>query len=150
MQSIRLDARTLLQVNELAELTHNTPSVVIRTLIRRAINEITDDEGNFQLGLKATMRDRLKKRLDPTVLKRIGLMYDDLWHACLGFDREKITVEQEDIFQDTIVQVASDRLKADIGDADFIAHFIRRFNMVRFQTVQDRKQRKEDDYADYT
>lgn len=48
--SIRLDERTMLQVRELAELTHSTPSIVIRALIRRAINEITDDEGNFHFG----------------------------------------------------------------------------------------------------
>lgn len=150
IQSVRLDDRTMLQIRELAELTHNSPSIVIRALIRRAINEITDDEGNFHLGLQTTMRNRLRRHLNSEILKRIGTLYDDLWHECLGFDKEKVTDEQEDIFQDTIIQVASDNIDPKMSNADFTAHFIKRFNMVRFQTVQDRRQGKEDNYADYT
>lgn len=148
--SIRLDERTMLQVRELAELTHSSPSIVIRMLIRRSINEITDDEGNFHFGLQTTMRNRVKRELNSDILKRIGSLYEDLWHECLGFDKERITNEQEDVFQNTIIQVASDAIDSNMSNADFTAHFLKRFNMVRFRTVQNRKQRKEDGYADYT
>lgn len=89
------------------------------------------------------MRGKLKKEQDPEILKRICGMYDDLRYECMGFDRNKITPEMEDIFQDTIMQVASDNIP-DMSCAGLTAHFIRRFNMVRYQTIMDRKQRKED------
>lgn len=96
------------------------------------------------------MRNRVKRELNSDILKRIGSLYEDLWHECLGFDKERITNEQEDVFQNTIIQVASDAIDSNMSNADFTAHFLKRFNMVRFRTVQNRKQRKEDGYADYT
>lgn len=150
MQAVRLDERMRLQIREIAELTQSTPSIVIRMLIRRAINEVTDDEGNYHLGLRTTMRNRLRKKQNPSILKRIGEMYDDLRYDCLGFDRDRITPEQEDVFQDTIIQVAADNIKPDMSKADFTEYFLRRYKMVRYQTLQDNRQRKGGEYADYT
>ena len=56
----------------------------------------------------------------------------------------------EDIFQDTVLFVIQDPKASKLtSDEAIIKHFCHRFNMIRFQTIQDAKQLKEIPYADY-
>lgn len=98
------------------------------------------------------MRDRYKKtKYYPQVTERIGRNYEHLRALCyrngVGYFGSR---SYDDIFQDTVLYVCQDPESIDKhSDNDFIKHFLFRYNMIEFQTVQDAKQLKEIPYADY-
>lgn len=47
--SIRLDERTAMLLNELSVITKTSPSVIIRGIMQRGINELIDDTGNWKI-----------------------------------------------------------------------------------------------------
>lgn len=47
--AVRIDEHTMMQINEIAKRTQTSRSLVIRVLLSRSLNEITDDEGNINL-----------------------------------------------------------------------------------------------------
>ena len=47
--SIRFDDYTLLQLSELCEMTGAKLSVIVRTLIRNSLSQITDRDGQIHL-----------------------------------------------------------------------------------------------------
>lgn len=54
---VRLTDYTNMRINELMKMTGQNKSVVIRTLVDRSLNEITDKDGNLMLnGKKAKER----------------------------------------------------------------------------------------------
>lgn len=54
---VRLTDYTNMRINELMKMTGQNKSVVIRTLVDRSLNEITDKDGNIRLnGTKAKER----------------------------------------------------------------------------------------------
>lgn len=46
---VRLTDYTNIRINELMKMTGQNKSVVIRTLVDRSLNEITDKDGNLRL-----------------------------------------------------------------------------------------------------
>lgn len=98
------------------------------------------------------MRNRYKKnKYYPHVAESIGRNYERL-HAlcCHGKNGYFDSRSYDDIFQDAIVYVCQDPSAKDIhSDTDLIAHFMYRYRMIEFQTMQDAKQLKEIPYADY-
>lgn len=55
---VRLTDYTNMRINELMKMTGQNKSVVIRTLVDRSLNEITDKDGNLRLnGAKAKERE---------------------------------------------------------------------------------------------
>lgn len=46
---VRLTDYTNMRINELMKMTGQNKSVVIRTLVDRSLNEITDKDGNLRL-----------------------------------------------------------------------------------------------------
>lgn len=98
------------------------------------------------------MRDRYKKsKYYPKVVESIGRNYERLYALCCHgkhgyFDSRSY----DDIFQDAIIYVCQDPAAKEIlSDADLISHFVYRYRMIEFQTMQDVKQLKEIPYADY-
>lgn len=53
---VRFNPYTDLKINELMQITGQNKSVVIRTLVDRSLNELTDDQGNWKLNEKSTKR----------------------------------------------------------------------------------------------
>lgn len=51
---VRFNPYTDLKINELMKITGQNKSVVIRTLVDRSLNELTDDQGNWKLNEKST------------------------------------------------------------------------------------------------
>ena len=51
---VRFNPYTDLKINELMQITRQNKSVVIRTLVDRSLNELTDDQGNWKLNEKST------------------------------------------------------------------------------------------------
>ena len=51
---VRFNPYTDLKINELMQITGQNKSVVIRTLVDRSLNELTDDQGNWKLNEKST------------------------------------------------------------------------------------------------
>jgi predicted DNA-binding protein len=51
---VRFNPYTDLKINELMQITGKNKSVVIRTLVDRSLNELTDDQGNWKLNEKST------------------------------------------------------------------------------------------------
>lgn len=47
--STRYKARTLMLLDELSKLTHCSLSVLVRMLVERGLDQLLDEEGNFQL-----------------------------------------------------------------------------------------------------
>lgn len=47
--SIRFDDHTLLQLSEVCEMTGEKLSVIVRTLIRNSLSQITDRDGQIHL-----------------------------------------------------------------------------------------------------
>lgn len=50
--SIRFDERTLMILGELSVITRSKMSVLVRSLVMKSINDITDNEGNIRLNEK--------------------------------------------------------------------------------------------------
>lgn len=98
------------------------------------------------------MRDRYKKnKYYPEVTQGIGRNYERL-HAlcCQGKYGYFDSRDYEDIFQDTIIYVSQDPAAKDKhSDSEIISHFLYRYRMIEFQTMQDAKQLKEIPYANY-
>lgn len=56
----------------------------------------------------------------------------------------------EDIFQDTVIYVAHDLSSFNLtSDDEVIEHFVYRYRMIEFQTINDDKMLKEVMYADH-
>lgn len=51
---VRFNPYTDLKINELMQITGQNKSVVIRTLVDRSLNELTDDQGNWKINEKST------------------------------------------------------------------------------------------------
>lgn len=51
---VRFNPYTDLKINELMQIAGQNKSVVIRTLVDRSLNELTDDQGNWKLNEKST------------------------------------------------------------------------------------------------
>lgn len=51
---VRFNPYAELKINELMQITGQNKSVVIRTLVDRSLNELTDDQGNWKLNEKST------------------------------------------------------------------------------------------------
>lgn len=51
---VRFNPYTDLKINELMQITGQNKSVVIRTLVDRSLNELTDDKGNWKINEKST------------------------------------------------------------------------------------------------
>lgn len=98
------------------------------------------------------MRNRYKKnKYYPQVAERIGRNYERLRAFCyrdsVGYFGAR---SYDDIFQDTVLYVCQDPdANGKHSDNDFIKHFLFRYRMIEYQTVQDAKQAKEIPYADY-
>ena len=84
-------------------------------------------------------------------LNVIGRNYDRLRALCNSDKRGcYCSKSYEDIFQDTIMYVAHDLSSFNLtNDEEVIEHFIYRFRMIEFQTINDNKMLKEVMYADY-
>lgn len=98
------------------------------------------------------MRNRYKKnKYYPAIAKSIGRNYHKLRSQCF---RGKYgcfeSRDYEDIFQDTVLYVIQDPVSLECRTEDeLIAHFLRRYRMIEYQTVQDSKLNKTTPYADY-
>lgn len=53
---VRFSPYTDLRINELMKITGQNKSVIIRTLVDRSINELTDEQGNWKLNEKSKKR----------------------------------------------------------------------------------------------
>lgn len=53
---VRFSAYTDMRLNELMKITGQNKSVVIRTLVDRSLNELTDEQGNWKLHEKGKTR----------------------------------------------------------------------------------------------
>lgn len=98
------------------------------------------------------MRNRYKQsRFYPAIAGSIGRNYDKLRALCFRqvagyFDSRGY----EDIFQDTVLYVIQDAEALQcVTDEALIAHFLRRYRMIEFQTIRDAQQLKQTPYADY-
>ncbi|MDR1582081.1 MAG: hypothetical protein LBS55_02290 [Prevotellaceae bacterium] len=90
-----------------------------------------------------------KKSVSIEIMARVGDLYNILRASCI--EQLPVIYGQlfDDIFHDTIIYVAQDRLSAgNKTDSEFIKHFLYRFKMITFQTVKDIQQLKETIYAD--
>lgn len=47
--SVRLDERTSMLLSELSEMTKTKPSVIIRGIMQRGIDEMIDESGNWKM-----------------------------------------------------------------------------------------------------
>lgn len=97
-------------------------------------------------------RNRYKKnKYYSEVAKIIGRNYSRLQSLChIGNYGLFGSRSYEDIFQDTVIYVIHDKEANKIAtDEALITHFRRRFEMIKYQTIQDAKQLKEKPYADY-
>lgn len=98
------------------------------------------------------MRNRNKKSKPyPKVANAISRNYNRLIALCCNgkhgyFDSRS----HEDIFQDTVLYTIQDPKANDLqSDAELIGHFIYRYRMIEYQTIQDSRQLKIIHYADY-
>lgn len=53
---VRFSSYTDLRIRELMRITGQNKSVVIRTLVNRSIDELTDEQGNWKIHEKAQER----------------------------------------------------------------------------------------------
>lgn len=51
---VRFSPYTDLRINELMQITGQNKSVVIRTLVDRSLNELTDEQGNWKINEKGS------------------------------------------------------------------------------------------------
>lgn len=56
-RSVRFDEHTWMILNEISRMTGAKMSVVIRSLIIKGINEITDESGNLKLNEKQVQKE---------------------------------------------------------------------------------------------
>ncbi len=97
------------------------------------------------------MRNRYKNsRHYPAVAEAIGRNYAHLYALCChGKSCYYHSRDVEDIFQDTVVYVIRDKEALNKLNSDFISHFLHRFRMIEFQTMQDARELKAKQYANY-
>lgn len=98
------------------------------------------------------MRNRYKRnKYYPEIAEVIGRNYSRLQSLCyIGNYGLFGSRSYEDIFQDAVIYVIQDKEASKLTSEDaIIKHFCRRFNMIKFQIIQDAKQLKEMPYADY-
>ena len=98
------------------------------------------------------MRNRYKKsKYSPHIAEVIGQNYSRLQSLCHIGDYGLFgSRSYEDIFQDTVVFVIQDMEASKLtSDEAIIKHFSHRFNMIKFQIIQDANELKEIPYADY-
>lgn len=55
--SVRLDERTAMLLKELSSITQTSPSVIVRGIVQRGINELIDESGNWK-----TLNEKDKNR----------------------------------------------------------------------------------------
>lgn len=98
------------------------------------------------------MRDRYKKSdFYPEVAESVGRNYHKLRALC--FRQSQACFDSrgyDDIFQNTVLYVIQD--PESLGcktDGALIEHFLYRYRMIEFQTVNDAQQLKKVTYADY-
>ena len=89
-------------------------------------------------------------KVNAFALDVIARHYNRLKTMCNSSDRGcYCSKSYEDIFQDTILYVAHDLSSFNMtSDEEIIEHFLFRFKMIEFQTINDNKIMKEVAYAD--
>ncbi len=55
----------------------------------------------------------------------------------------------DDMIEDTVIFVAQDKRAVGLDDDGLIAHFLYRFDMIRFQAMKEAQQLRETSYADH-
>lgn len=97
------------------------------------------------------MRKVRKGKVNRKALDVISRNYSRLKELCNYNDRGcYCSKSYEDIFQDTILFVVHDSETFNlVTDEEIINHFLYRYKMVEFQTINDNKMLKEVKYADY-
>lgn len=97
------------------------------------------------------MRKVRKGKVNRKAFDVISRNYSKLKELCNYNDRGcYCSKSYEDIFQDTILFVVHDSEALDLEtDEEIIKHFLYRYKMVEFQTINDNKMLKEVKYADY-
>lgn len=97
------------------------------------------------------MRKGKKGKVNKKALDAISKNYSKLKELC-NYNKRGCYCSKsyEDIFQDTILFVVHDSGAVDlVTDEEIINHFLYRYKMVEFQTINDNKMLKEVKYADY-
>lgn len=89
------------------------------------------------------MRER-KGDLNAEVLRQIGKLYGSLRSGCLTTPHDWGCFNSEDLFHDTIIQVARENLPR-MTDRELADHFRYRFGRVQFQDVKDINAEHRDD-----
>lgn len=97
------------------------------------------------------MRKTRKGKVDNRVMSVVARNYVKLRDLCISEVHGTYAGEDyEDIFQNTILYIVQDKdASALLADEDIIKHFLYRFNMIKYQTIQDNKMMRSVDYADY-
>lgn len=97
------------------------------------------------------MRKIKKGKVNKAVMAAVARNYDRLKRLCAVGGHGIYGGEGfEDIFQDTVLYVIQDSASATLqSDDQIVEHFLYRFNMIKFQRINDDKARREVEYADY-
>ncbi|WP_042372624.1 hypothetical protein [Bacteroides neonati] len=56
-RSIRFDERTWMLLNELSDKTDSNISIVVRSLVKKGLNELIDDSGNIILNERQVQKE---------------------------------------------------------------------------------------------
>lgn len=56
-RSIRFDERTWMLLNELSDKTNSNISIVVRSLVKKGLNELIDDSGNIILNERQVQKE---------------------------------------------------------------------------------------------
>lgn len=97
------------------------------------------------------MRKIRKGKVNKTVMEAVARNYDRLKGMC-GAGIHGIYGGEvfEDMFQDAVLYVIQDSAAVSLkSDDQIVEHFLYRFNMIKFQRINDDKARREVEYADY-
>lgn len=95
------------------------------------------------------MPRRKSGSIDRDILIRLSKMYSILSDKVKsGKDGNYNSRSDEDVFEDTIIAVASDTISAELSDVGLMSYFIKRYKQIRYTNIKEHYSRREESDAE--